>query len=174
MAREAEAQGPQFVGKLPELVIGPADVRRLARELESINDVMADRRLRQKGDSAKMLKASLLLEQTVALNKLNLLQKKDRVLLAQFLQIVQTKAPVLHMSFSADPSSAFLAKLMAWLRQEIHPYALLNVGLQPTIGAGCILRTTNKYFDFSLRQHFAKQRMLLLEQLIPPTRKVET
>ena len=64
------------------------------------------------------------------------------------------------MSFSADPSVTFLTKLMTWLRQEIHPQVLLTVGLQPTIGAGCILRTTNRYFDFSLRQDFANKRTM--------------
>ena len=174
MAREPQPDARQFTGKLPELVVSPADLSRLVRELETIDSAINDRRLRKKGDSAQMLKASQLLDQTISLNKLNLLQKQDREQLAQFLQTVQTKAPVLHMSFSADPSAAFLSRLMVWLRQEIHPHVLLNVGLQPTIGAGCILRTTNKYFDFSLRQHFAKKRMLLLEQLIPDVRKAAT
>jgi hypothetical protein len=71
----------------------------------------------------------------------------------------------MHISFSADPSPVFTDKLMTWLRREIHPFVLLTVGLQPNIGAGCIVRTTNKQFDLSLRQDFKAKRDLLLEQL---------
>jgi F0F1-type ATP synthase delta subunit len=105
------------------------------------------------------------MDQTVQLNKLNLLQAEDRVALQQFLDAVKRQSPVIHMSFSADPSAAFIEKLMVWLRREIHPVLLLTIGLQPTIGAGCIVRTTNKYFDFSLRQDFLKKRDLLLAKL---------
>jgi F0F1-type ATP synthase delta subunit len=55
------------------------------------------------------------------------------------------------MSFSAEPSTVFMQKMTDYVRQNIHPQALLQVGLQPNIGAGFMLRTTNKYYDFSLR-----------------------
>jgi F0F1-type ATP synthase delta subunit len=77
------------------------------------------------------------------------------------------------MSFSADPSPQFTQKLAAWLRQEIHPFVLLQVGLQPNIGAGCVVRTTNKYFDFSLRERFKSKRPLLMEKLKSLGTKVE-
>ena len=59
----------------------------------------------------------------------------------------------------------FQQKLITWIRQQIHPYTLLQVGLHPSIGAGCIVRTTNKFFDFSLRHRFSDQRMLLISKL---------
>jgi len=71
------------------------------------------------------------------------------------------------MSLSADPSTRFLEKLVTWLRREIHPQVLLTIGLQPTLGAGCVLRTPNRQFDFSLRQDFAKKRDLLIGKLTP-------
>jgi len=37
--------------------------------------------------------------------------------------------------------------------------------LQPTIAAGCIVRTPNKVFDFSLRERFADAEGLLLQAL---------
>jgi hypothetical protein len=39
------------------------------------------------------------------------------------------------------------------------------VGLQPNLGAGSILRTTNKLFDLSLRQDFARKRDILMHKL---------
>ena len=55
---------------------------------------------------------------------------------------------------------------MAWLRREIHPVVLLTVGLQPSIGAGCIVRSTNKQFDFSLREDFLKKHDLLMAKIV--------
>ena len=67
----------------------------------------------------------------------------------------------MHISFSADPSPLFTQKLIAWLRSEIHPLVLLQIGLQPNMGAGCVVRTSNKYFDFSLRDRFKSKGEML-------------
>jgi hypothetical protein len=152
------------------LVVSPADVNRLSRELEAIDDGLLEASVR-KGDEAKLAKTSRLMDQLTGLNKLNLAHKADRQLLGQFLAAVRKQAPVMHMSFSADPSPAFMEQLVAWLRREIHPQVLVTVGLQPTLGAGCIVRTTNHQFDLSLRQNFVKKRGLLIEKLTPEPRQ---
>ena len=155
--------------ELPVSVTSPGDVNRLLRELDAIDERFLQLRLRKAGDDVKLPKTSLLLDQTVTLNKLNLLQAEDRLQLRQTLQAVRDRAPVLHISFSADPSPAFMVKLVAWIRQQIHPFALVTTGLQTNIGAGCVVRTTNHAFDFSLAQNFAKQRALLVDRLkVPP------
>lgn len=159
---------------LPVLAASPADIGRLLRELETIGGVLLDQTLRQSGGKAKMLKTSQLMDQTVELNNLNLLHKTDRQKLQRLLQDVKDRAPVLHLSFSADPSLVFLEKLMTWLRREIDPYVLITIGLQPTIGAGCIVRSTSRYFDFSLRQDFAKKHNLLMDKLIPAAKSAKS
>jgi hypothetical protein len=153
---------------LPVQVSSPVDVGRLLRELEQLDEALLQLGLRTGGNSVEAPRTSRLLDQTAQLNNVNLLLPPDRALLRRFLTAVRTKAPVLNMSFSADPTPVFLEKLMTWLRREIHPELLLSVGLQPTIGAGCVVRTTNKYFDFSLRQDFIKKRDLLLAALASP------
>lgn len=150
---------------LPPLVASPADVRRLCRELEQIDEALLQLKLRSDGGNVKMPKTSRLMDLTVEHNKLNLLKIDDRKLLKRFLELVGQKAPQLHFSFSADPSAGFIEKLVTWLRQEIHPHVVVTIGLQPNIGAGCIVRSTNKYFDFSLKQTFASQNALLLDKL---------
>lgn len=147
------------------MVASPVDVVRLVREIESIDEALLQLKLRKGGKEVRMPKTSQLMDQTVQLNKINLLHVADREKLLMFLTTVQAKAPVLHISFSADPSVAFIEKLTTWLRREIHPQILLTIGLQPTIGAGCMVRSTNKYFDFTLRQKFAANRELLLQKL---------
>jgi F0F1-type ATP synthase delta subunit len=150
---------------LPKLVAGPGDVGRLVRELAMIDDSLLQLGIRAGGTAVKMPKTSHLMDQIIELNKFNLLKPADRQALKQDLAAIQAKAPVLHISFSADPTPVFMERLMVWLRRELHPYVLVTIGLQPNIGAGCVLRTANKQFDLSLRQTFAKQRELLLQEL---------
>lgn len=151
---------------LPLSVVSPVDVGRLLRELESIENLISQSTINSHDAGPKTPKTSLLMEQTIELNKLDLLEVDDRKQLLELLTIVKQQAPLLHVSFSSDPAPAFIEKLMAWLRREIHPTVLLTIGLQPNIGAGCIVRSTNKYFDFSLRKDLLGKRELLLDKII--------
>lgn len=150
---------------LPVQVVGRVDVSRLLREAQAVDDFLAQSAIREPGSSVKMPRTSKLLDDLLSQNDLNILMEEQRRRLLEFLQDVNREAPTLHMSFSADPSPLFLKRLMTWLRQEIHPMVLVQVGLQPSIGAGCIVRTPNKYFDFSLRQRLTSSRDLLMKKL---------
>lgn len=157
--------------KLPVLVASPADLGRLISELDVIDETLLQLGLRRGGHDVKMPKTTRLMDQTAELNKLNLLHEADRKSLRKFLVDVKARAPVLHVSFSVDPSGVFLEKLLTWLRREIHPLVLVTIGLQPTLGVGCVVRSTNKYFDFSLRQSFKQKKQLLLSSLTPEEAK---
>lgn len=152
---------------LPPSVVGPVDVARLVREIEAINEAMLQLKVREGGSEVKLPKTSHLMELMTEHNKLNLLMEEDRSLLERFLKAVMEEAPVVHMSFSADPSQAFLEKISLWFRKEINPYTLITVGLQPNIGAGMVMRTTNKYFDMSLKESFVKKKDDLKNKLFP-------
>lgn len=154
---------------LPLSVVGPVDLGRLIRELETLDGGLTEAELRKDAE-VKLPKTTRLLDTLIELNKADLLNAEHRKGLLVHLRDIQTHAPLLHMSFSADPSPLFTDKLMGWLRNEIHPQVLLTVGLQPSIGAGCLVRTTNKFFDFTLRENFQQKSGLLMEAL----RKVET
>lgn len=160
-ADEATTVGLQ----LPVGVVGPGDVRQLRRNLEELEDTLQQMRLRTKAPVAKMPRASRLLEEFAATNRLNLLLPDDRQRAAAFLNGTVVHAPVLHMSFAAQASRAFTTELVLWLRKNIHPNVLLTIGLEPTLAAGCILRTPNKQYDFSLRARFEAQAGLLAKQL---------
>lgn len=152
---------------LPIQVVGPVEVGRLIRELEAIDTAILQGKLRTDGGEFDRPKTSQLMNATLDMNKLDILNESDRRSLAYLLHTIRDQAPVLHISFSADPTMAFIEKLMTWLRREIHPVVLLTIGLQPNIGAGCIVRSTNKQFDFSLRQDFLKKHELLRKSLAP-------
>ena len=162
MAHEAQTTSTLV---LPIEIVGPVDISRLLRELEAVEDFLDQAAIRQPGSSLKLPRTSRLLDEFIATNKLNLLQPDNRLQVRTFLESLQQHAPVVHMSFASDPSAAFTGKIIVWLRSNIHPQLLMRVGLEPTIAAGCVLRTNNKRFDFSLRQHFASERDGLIKKL---------
>lgn len=150
---------------LPVSVVGRIDAGRLLREAEALDDFLKQATIREPGTPVKLPKTSRLLDETIEANQLNVLHEDERIRLLEFLHSVKEHAPIIHVSFSADPSPLFTGKLMAWMRREIHPLILMQVGLQPNIGAGVIVRTTNQHFDFSLRQRFLGKREELTKLL---------
>ncbi len=149
---------------LPVGVVGMIDLGRLIRELERLEAAMTSDKIRT-GADVQLPKLSALMDQLAEANKLDLRDPHARKSLLEFLKLLRKEAPKIHMSFSADPTPDFLAKLLTWLRAHIHPHVLVAVGLQPGIGAGCVLRTTNRYFDMSLGKSFADKRELLMKRL---------
>lgn len=149
---------------LPRLVFGPVEVRRLLRELEGLDEYFAQDRLRGKKQTLPPT-ASRLLNSLASENHVNLLSTPERQVLIGFLDGILKEAPQLHVSFAADPSSAFMVKMVGWFRENIHPHTLLQLGLQPSIAAGCVLRTPNRMFDFSLAHHFKEERHRLIEAI---------
>lgn len=144
--------------KLPIQIISTSDLARLKREVELIDNFFLEAAIRG-GSSAKSIpQISQHLGVLVSDNGLNILHNDDRLKLKEFLNEVSLKAPVVHLSFAVDPRPDFLMKILAWLRSEAHPFALIKIGLQPNIAAGCVMRTTNKYFDLSFKQKLAAGR----------------
>jgi hypothetical protein len=106
---------------------------------------------------------SRLLDSVARENGYNLLEDKSRTELEGKLNDILGKAPLLHISFASEPSPRALEQILSWFRQNIHPQALLQVGLQPTIAAGCTLRTANKFFDMSMRDYLKQQEGYLVQ-----------
>jgi hypothetical protein len=158
-----QEQNNQFV--LPISVISPTDIARLIRELENLDEYLRQTAIRQGAEALQVPRYSRLLDEIVVTNHIDLVQNVHREALLAELKMLETKAPILHISFSVDPPGAYIQKIVGWLRENVHPVALVRVGLQPNIGAGCVVRTTNKSFDFSLRQFFNKKRQFFVDKL---------
>lgn len=150
---------------LTPLIASPSDLKRARRELEELDEFLHQSSLRQGGKEVKLPTTSRMLEDLAAESDLNLLKKTDRDRLMKFLTLLLQKAPVLHMSFASEPSPKFMAKLIAWLRENIHPQVVVSVGIQPSIAAGCVVRTANRQFDFSMRQALDTQTALFINNL---------
>ena len=156
---------------LPSLVLSPADLSRLRREVKSLDNYLEAQKVREPGVPVDRLpKVSRLLNDLAEGNKLNLLHETVRQELTVQLDDLLAHAPIVHLSFAADPSAASLQEIVVWLRQNIRADVLIRVGLQPNIAAGCVMRTTNRYFDFSLRHYLSTHRQYLLEALAPPSK----
>lgn len=150
---------------LPVKIVTIHDVSGLIKELDEIDNFFMQAKLRRAGVGLEVPKTSSIMEDLLNYNNLNLLKNEDRVKLKLILQTVRNQAPVLHFSFSTEPSRRFLEKLTAWLRQEVNPLAMIQVGLQPNIGAGFTLRTVNHFFDFSLKKHLEEKNQSLIDQI---------
>lgn len=150
---------------LPVSIVSPTDIARLTREIEAIDAFFRQEAIRQAGQQNALPRMSKLMDQLTADNQLNLLQTDHRQYVVDSLEILHESAPVLHMSFSVDPPGPYVQKIVAWLRKNIHPQVLVTVGLQPNIGAGCVVRTTNRLFDFSLREYFNDKREFFIGKL---------
>lgn len=147
--------------KLPLLIIGRADVSRVQRELNQLDEFFIGAAARKSGESIKPPRITRLLDEISKDNKLNLLEAAARKVLHEQLEELLKTAPSLHISFAAEPSPKALETILIWFRNNVHAQALLDVGLQPAIGAGCVLRTPNKLFDMSLSSYLKDQEPYL-------------
>ncbi len=148
---------------LPAAVVSDTDINHLVRELDSLNNFFLTAAARKGGTSIQPPRVTRILNTIATDAEHNLLDEKQRQSLARELKTIQSTAPVMHISFATEPSPQVLEQILVWMRANIHPYALLQVGLQPTIAAGCVLRTTNKVFDMSLRSYLDRQKEYLVE-----------
>jgi hypothetical protein len=152
---------------LPVSIVSPMDIARLVREIDSIDDYFRQEKIRngEEVQPNQMSQISKLMDQLVSTNQLNLSQELDRQKIVDELAFMSSSAPILHISFSVDPPGSHIQKIIAWLRTNIDQNALVTIGLQPNIGAGCVVRSTNKLFDMSLREFFADKRQFFIEKI---------
>lgn len=152
---------------LPANVVSKLDVSRLVRDAERVDNELTNSTVRKK-TGAKNVTASVLSDQLtefLAINKLSFQDSKERSQLIKQLRVLKDKVPVTHMTFAsvADPES--LQSIALWLRESVHPQAVIEVGLQPALVAGVYLRTPNHVHDLTLRGKLQGQRGLLVKEL---------
>ena len=161
--------------QLTTMIVSPSDLKRARREVESIDDAMHQAGLRSQATgtadttAGKLLPSSRLIDELSSETHLDVAKAAERAQLLKYLTDLVEHAPVLHFSFASEPSAAFMNKLIIWLRTNIHPQVLVHLGLQPSVVAGCVMRTANRQFDFSLNSAFEAQRDLLINSLTEVT-----
>jgi hypothetical protein len=153
---------------LPPALISRADLARLVREIEDIdNDLEAQKaRNHATGKTGYSLPPlSHTMNDFVELNKVDVADDQARMKLKEQMKVMKDHAPVMHMTFAVEADPASLQQLTAYLRKEIHPQALLVVGMQPALVGGAYVRTPNHIHDFSVRSRMAEKRGLILQAI---------
>lgn len=151
--------------KLPTKIVSRGDLNRILRELNRLNDYLVGAQFKGDDPAAVNQNISPLLGELAAANNYDLMDENRRKELYAQLETLSAKGPGLHISFTSAPSPNSLEKVIVWLRGNIHPQVLLSVGLQPTIAAGCVLRTPNRVIDMGLKQTLMEKQPLLLEMI---------
>lgn len=152
---------------LPPRVVSRIDVSRLVREVEQIDSAMTTAEARSKVGAVEQpaLARSEMLDEFLTLNDLSLTNDRERGELVKQLRLLKDKAPTIHMTFAVPADGESLGELAAWLRQSIHPQAIIAVGLQPALIAGVYVRTPNHVHDFSMRAALSGGHSILVKQL---------
>lgn len=153
---------------LPPALVTRADLSRLVRDIESIDNELEAQKARNHatGKTGYHLPTfSKSLADFAELNNLDLADDQTRTILKQQMQAMKEHAPVLHLTFAVEADAASLAKLVEYVREQIHPQALLSIGLQPALVGGVYLRTPNHIHDFSVRQRLSSTRGLIAQDL---------
>ena len=155
----------QFI--LPPNVVSRVDVSRLMNELETIDNAMTSGEVRAKTDGAQVVipSPSNQLAAFLEANHLELTNSAQRSALVEQVRRLKDTVPIIHMTFAVEADPESLAQLAAWLRESIHPQAVIAVGLQPSLVAGVSVRTPNHIHDLSLRGKLDGSHDLLVKEM---------
>jgi ATP synthase delta (OSCP) subunit. len=158
----------QFI--LPSALITKADLARLVREIEDLDNEFEAQKARNQTEGKPhegyhMPAISEGLHEFVELNKIDLLDDNVRRELRRRVKRIKDKAPVLHMTFAVEADLPALRQLVEYIRKEFHPQALIEVGLQPSLVGGVYMRTPNRAYDFSIRAKLAENRNIIQQDL---------
>ncbi|MEI9914114.1 MAG: hypothetical protein WDN66_04005 [Candidatus Saccharibacteria bacterium] len=150
--------------ELPLSIAQPVTIGLILRELSLIDEHLNQENIR---DPAKQIevKASLKLNELLSLNNIDIADKSQRLALIKILNQIRESAPVVNVSFSTEASEEFIQKIAKWFRDGVDPMCLVIVGMEPSMGAGSIVRTPNKVFDFSLKSQLHSKRGLLEDRI---------
>lgn len=148
---------------IPLSIVGSSDISSLQRELNALEDFFVSAQVRAAGTAIQPPRVTKALDGLARENGYNLLDETHRKALMEALKAIKQGAPKIHISFAAEPSPKAMERILAWFRASVHPQTLMQVGLQPNIAAGCVIRTPNKLFDLSLRVYLEKQEPYLVE-----------
>ena len=152
---------------LPPSLVTAQDVSRMVRDFERVDNELTTAEVRAKAGTSVAAKP-VLSEQLAAFladNKISLPTSHARSEFVKQLRLMKDNLPVIHMTFAVEADAESLAQLAAWVRESIHPQAVIAVGLQPALIAGVYLRTPNHVHDLSLRAKLDGSHDILVKEL---------
>lgn len=150
---------------LPPALIGRADVSRLLREIEKVDYELEAQTIRTPGQPLSIPNMSRALVEATTLNNIDITNLQERKRMLESLREAKDKAPNVQITFAVDPAPEIISQIISWIRDNLHPRALVTVGLQPAIVGGCVVRTPDHIYDFSMRKRFKDEQASLIESI---------
>ncbi len=152
---------------LPASVVSKLDIARLLAEVERIDNQLTQTEVRDRigAESEGRPASSERLTDFLQANELQLDDAHQRADIIKQLHLLKDKAPIIHMTFAVEADPESLGQLAQWVRESVHPQAIIATGLQPALVAGVYLRTPNHVHDLSLRAKLKNSRDLLVKEL---------
>lgn len=152
---------------IPPSVVSRVDVARLLSEAERVDNELTTAIVRAKAGAEQYIQPVLSqqLIDFLTTNNISLEKSTDRSELIKQLRLLKNEIPIVHMTFATTADSESLSSLAAWLRKQVHPQAVIAVGIQPDLVGGVHLRTANHVYDFSIRKLLEGKRDLITEGL---------
>jgi len=152
---------------LPPAIATKADVARLVREFEAVDNALTEKNVHEKVGlgEASTPPFSPHLEAFLEKNPVNLDDSGARSDFIKQLRQLKNNVRVMNMTFAATADPESLQKLTAWLREQVHPQTVIDVHLQPALVAGVYVRSQNHVFDFSVRNALKARREALKQEL---------
>ena len=152
---------------LPDEIITRADISRLLREVEVLDSELTAIAVRAGVGVAteQSPRLSTNLSAFLTLNRIDLKENQARSGLIKQLRELKDDAAVIHFTFASAADQESLAKLVHWVRGAINPHAVIEIGLQPSLIAGVMVRTENQIHDLSLRNAFRSHADFLVKEL---------
>lgn len=152
---------------LPTSIIRKRDVSSLVSEAERIDNAMTTNEVHQKiktGISPEIIMSNQMID-FLQINKIEFGDSKQRDNLISSLRIVKDKLPIVHATFASNVEGEVLEQLVSWLRDSVHPFTVISVGVQPSLIGGVYLRTSNRVYDFSIKAQLAGCRDTIVKDL---------
>lgn len=151
--------------RLPTALVSSTDVSRVIRELEAVDNEFEQQRVHAPGTALVVPSLSQSLASLARDNNVDLADDTARLALRKWMVTIKNSAPVLHVTFASDAEPEIVAQIVGWIREKLHPLALVTTGVQPNLVGGCVVRTPDHIYDFSLRERFHSHRSSFVEAL---------
>lgn len=153
---------------LPPRVVTKVDLSRLVTEFERVDNDLTSAEVRAKANGQQAAASPVMsdaAQEFLTQNQLTLGNGQQRSALIAVVRKLKDTAPIIHMTFAVTADTESLQQLVQWVRQSVHPQAVISVGLQPALIAGVALRTPNHIHDLSLRAKLTSSHGLLVKEL---------
>ena len=139
--KNTDAKAESSLQLTPDIITA-LELNRVIRELENLDDFLHQANIRTPGSSMSLPKTTKLLEGLAEANGFSLLDTVHRKHLIGKLRNLKLKVKKVHISFAVEPSPRVIRKIVLWMRENIHPQVVVEIGVQPTISVGCIVSPT--------------------------------